>query len=558
MPTKRANSSQCMARRYHMRFEMPKDRLVIPSGIVATTPDIIKRLDEVEGLGVITTKSIGSVERDGYKEPIIGGVLGSLVNAVGLSNPGVDEHLREIKSIYPLKKILMTSIFGSTAEEFAELASKVEKYTDWIELNLSCPHAKCYGATIGTSPALVRDVVSSVRAVTDIPIFAKLVPSPGLVGLIAKEAVAAGADGITAVNTLGPLKFTESATGFPILSNLYGGLSGTAIKEIALRCTAEVHESVPVPIIGVGGITEPSDIDAFRSAGASLFGIGTALLGMNTQELRAFFKGFLSGRTSYRAKIPPLTYKKYQIKEAWGSTSRVLVLDGAIEALPGQFVFLWVPGVGEKPFSLAHNDPITLLIKKVGPVSSHIASLKEGESVMLRGPYGNWYVPGENVTMVGGGSGVAPLYFIASYFTKRVSSIFIGGKTSSDLPLYDDLKAMVDVRVATEDGSLGSHSMVTEILDLGGTHGEFFNCGPEQMLVRASEIESKVTSTDKIFCAVERYTKCGVGICGSCALDGLRTCVDGPVFPYSLLKESMDFGKFKRRPSGRRIKLDES
>lgn len=540
-----------------MCFELPKDRLVIPSGIVASTPDIIKRLDDVEGLGVITTKSIGVAEREGYKEPIIGGVSGSLINAVGLSNPGVDEHIREIKAIYPLKKVLMTSIFGSSAEEFAELVYKVEKYTDWIELNLSCPHAKGYGATIGTSPSLVREVVLAVREATDLPIFAKLVPSLGGIGLIARKAVEAGADGITAVNTLGPLKFTDPTTGFPILSNVCGGLSGAAIKEIALRCVMEVRESVSVPIIGVGGIAGPSDIDAFKSAGASLFGIGTALLGMNTQELRAFFKALSSGHAYNKAINVPLSYRKYQIKEAWGSTSRVLVLDGSIDALPGQFVFLWAPGVGEKPFSLAHNDPITVLIKKVGPASSYLASLGEGESVMVRGPYGNWYVPRGKVTLVAGGSGIAPVHFIASRFTKHVSSIFIGGKTASDLPLYDDLKGLAEVKVTTEDGSLGSRSMVTDILNLEDSQEEFFNCGPELMLMRAAEIESKRTSPERIFCAVERYTKCGVGICGSCAMDGLRVCVDGPVFPYSLLKESMDFGRYKRRPSGRRVKLDE-
>ncbi|MGC8936852.1 MAG: tRNA-dihydrouridine synthase [Candidatus Methanomethylicaceae archaeon] len=541
-----------------MRFELPKDRIVIPSGIVASTPDIIKRLEDAEGLGVITTKSIGTSEREGYKEPIIAGVSGSLVNAVGLSNPGIDAHINEIKSIYPLKKILMTSIFGSTPEEFSYIASKIEKYTDWIELNLSCPHAKGYGATIGTSLPLVKEVISSVREVTDLPIFAKLIPSPGAIGLIAKTAVDAGADGITAINTLGPLKFLEEHTGAPILSNEYGGLSGISIKEIALRCIREVRESVSVPIIGMGGITEPSDLEAFKSAGASLFGIGTALIGINTNEIINFFKGFASN-SEKRKKYPrpSLTYKEYHVKEAWGSSSRVLVLDGSIDALPGQFVFLWLPGIGEKPFSLALNDPIILLIKRVGPVSSSLSSLQEGDSVMLRGPYGNGYAPNDRVNLVGGGSGVAPVYFIAHRFRKHVDSIFIGGRTASDLPLYDELRVLADVKVSTEDGSLGTRSLVTEILDLTGLSGEFFNCGPEPMLVKAAEMESKVTSPEKIFCALERYMKCGVGICGSCAMDGLRICVDGPVFPYSQLKNSIDFGKYKRRPSGRRVSINE-
>jgi len=540
-----------------MRFELPKDRLVIPSGVVASSPDIIKKLEDAEGLGVITTKSIGISERDGYKEPIIAGIFGSLVNAVGLANLGIDAYISEIRHIYPIKKVLMTSIFGSSSEEFASLASKVEKYTDWIELNLSCPHAKGYGATIGTSPELVREVISSVREVTDLPIFAKLVPSPGSIGLIAKTAVDAGADGITAVNTVGPLKFIDERTGAPILSNVYGGLSGAAIKELALKCILEVREKVSVPIIGMGGITDPSDIAAFSSAGASLFGIGTALIGLNTKELMTFFKEFASGSKKPLHIRAPLSYKEFHVKEAWGSSTRVLVLDGAIDALPGQFVFLWLPGIGEKPFSLALNDPITLLIKSVGPVSSSLASLEEGDRVLLRGPYGNGYIPKGNVNLIGGGSGVAPIHFIAKLFQKQVTSVFVGGKTAADLPLYEELRSLADVKVSTEDGSLGACSMVTDILDLTGLSGEFFNCGPEPMLVRAAEMESRVTTPDRIFCALERYTKCGVGICGSCAMDGLRICVDGPVFQYSTLKKCTDFGRYKRRPSGRRVSMNE-
>ncbi|MEM0285965.1 MAG: dihydroorotate dehydrogenase electron transfer subunit [Candidatus Methanomethyliaceae archaeon] len=534
-----------------MKIKLPKEKLVLPSGIVATTPDIIKTMEDVEGLGVITTKSIGLIERDGFKEPIIAGVLGSLINAVGLPNPGINEFINELKEIYPIKKILMTSIFGSSAEEFYELVLKIEKYTDWIELNLSCPNVKGYGAAIGISPKLVKEIVSLIRKSTDIPIFVKLIPSPGIIGKIAKIAVDAGADGITAVNSLGPLIFFDPITNKPILSNIYGGLSGPAIKEISLMCIREIRENVKVPIIGMGGITTPQDIEEFKKAGADLFGIGTALLGMSTDKIKKFLKNLSMGINEERPKVN-LEYKEFRIKEAWGSDTRVLILDGSIEALPGQFVFVWIPGIGEKPFSLAFNNPITLLIKKVGPVSSKIVELKEGDSILLRGPYGNSYIPNEETNLVGGGSGVAPIYFIAKMFKDRVNTVYIGGKTESDLPLYDNLKEIVEVKVATEDGSIGVKGMVTDIIEINNVK-EFFNCGPEIMLVKACEIEAKSINENKIFCSIERYTKCGVGICGSCAMDGLRICVDGPVFPYSILKSGKDFGKYKRAPSGRRI-----
>ena len=559
MPSGKGSSTRFRGGRYHMRFELPKEEFVLPSGIVASTPDIIKRVAEIEELGVITTKSIGSAERDGYKEPIIAGVGGSLVNAVGLSNPGLDAHLEEIKNVYPLGKVLMTSIFGGTAGEFAELASKVEKYTDWIELNLSCPHATGYGAAIGASPDIVAEVVSAVRGATDLPIFAKIVPSIGCAGLIAKRAVEAGADGITAVNTVGPLAFTDGITGNALLSNVSGGLSGRAIREVALRCVREVRERVSVPIIGMGGIYTPADVEAFRLAGASLFGVGTALSGMSTEEVRDYFRALSSHnpRIAHTAEEPPLSYRMFQVKEAWGSVMRVLVLDGSMDAIPGQFVFIWVPGIGEKPFSLASRNPITVLVKNVGPVTSALASLEEGSTLLVKGPYGNGYRPSGSVCLVGGGSGVAPLHFIASEFSNETKVAFIGGRNSSELPLYDDLCDHVEVRAATEDGSLGKTGLVTDILDIGGFAGsEFFNCGPEAMLVKVAELESRVTDANRIYCAIERYTKCGIGICGSCAMDGYRICVDGPVFPYSVLRSGIDFGRCKRKASGRRVPIN--
>ena len=131
------------------------------------------------------------------------------------------------------------------------------------------------------------------------------------------------------------------------------------------------------------------------------------------------------------------------------------------------------------------------------------------------------------------------------------------GSKSEDLPLNDYLQGLVETNASTEDGSLGHKGLVTEILHAERHPGcEFFNCGPEPMLTRVAELECRATDPNRIFCAIERYTKCGVGVCGSCALDGYRTCVDGPVFQYSALKEGNSFGKCKRRPSGRLVPLN--
>ncbi|MEJ5292231.1 MAG: tRNA-dihydrouridine synthase [Candidatus Methanosuratincola sp.] len=550
-----------------MRLELPRGEFVLPSGIIASTPDIILRVARSsERLGVVTTKSIGAAEREGYKEPIVAAVGGSLVNSVGLSNPGADDFVRESapvkRELNAQGKVLMVSIFGGTPAEFASVAQKVERCADWIELNLSCPHASGYGAAIGTCPGTVREVVGAVREVVDLPVFAKVTPSPGLVGTVAKAAVGAGADGIVAVNTVGPLEFA-SEWGWPLLKNSLGGLSGRAIREVALRCVREVREAVDVPIIGMGGISSRTDVEDFRSAGARLFGVGTALWGLDTRGVGSFIDSLHAGgppECTPTSTPPPMSYTRFTVSEAWGSGMRVLRLDGSIRAAPGQFVQVMLPGTGEKPFSLAESDPVLLLVRGVGPVSRSLASLGEGDEVFLRGPYGNSWSPGGPSCLVGGGSGVAPVHFAARRFRGMVTEVFIGGRTSSDLPLLDSLSSAAETHVSTEDGSAGTRGLVTDLMrgriqDLSGC--EFLNCGPEMMMVRAAELESTAVPPSRIFCVVERYTKCGIGLCGSCALDGYRVCVDGPVFRYSDLVGGRDFGRYKRRASGRLVGINE-
>lgn len=544
-----------------MRFDLPDGEFVIPSGIVASTPDIIARLAEaVDGVGVITTKSIGILERDGNREPIIAGIGGSLLNAVGLSNPGASAFAEELNSLSVLSrlrkrgKVLMASIFGGSEGEFVDVASKLSRHVDWIELNLSCPHAAGYGATVGTKPQLVESIVRAVRENVDLPIFAKIVPTVGLAGIVAKKAVGAGADGITAVNTVGPFEFL-SPEGKPLLSNTLGSLSGQAIREIAIRCVAEVRSEVNCPIIGMGGICSKDDVDAFRRAGANLFGVGTALLGMSTEEIVGFFRSIMADQPA--TKDPAICHRKWHVKDAWGSEKgRVLVMEESLAALPGQFVHIWIPGIGEKPFSLASDSPAMLLIKAVGPVSSSLCRLEEGSELLVRGPYGNGYVSSGKVSMVGGGTGVAPIHFAAKRFRGNVVDVFVGGKSSEELPLLDELRRYAEIHVATEDGSVGRRCLVSGIMDMEGHGGiEFLNCGPEVMLSCVSEIEARVTDPSKIFCIVERHSKCGVGICGSCSIDGLRICVDGPVFRHSDLRGGRDFGRFKRSASGKLVRI---
>jgi dihydroorotate dehydrogenase (NAD+) catalytic subunit len=202
----------------------------IPSGIVTTAPSIIQYfLDNVPGLGVITTKSIGPTPRAGNREPVYSQYApGCFVNAVGLTNPGAEAALAGLRALkIPKDRFLLTSIFGGNVQEFVEVAKLVAPVSDGLELNLSCPHATGYGMAMGQDPALVAEIVAAVKAVVDIPVLPKLTPNTPDIGAIAIAAAAAGADGFCAINTVGP-GYTM-AHGEPVLSNGAGGMSGSPL-----------------------------------------------------------------------------------------------------------------------------------------------------------------------------------------------------------------------------------------------------------------------------------------------------------------------------------------
>ncbi len=243
-----------------------KNPLMLASGILDTTKESIEFFKNV---GAIVTKSIGKEERKGHPNPTFVELDHGILNAMGLPNPGVEEYIKEIENI-GIENII-GSIFGESTEEFVFVAKKMEGYVKAIEMNMSCPHAKGYGTEFPTEE--MSKTVQKVKEAVDIPVFVKLCVEN--ITKRAYETVKGRADGVVAINTIKAMAI-ESETSLPILGNTYGGYSGPVLKPIGIRCVYELS-SLPVPIIGVGGILTGKDVIEYMMAGASAVQIGSGI-----------------------------------------------------------------------------------------------------------------------------------------------------------------------------------------------------------------------------------------------------------------------------------------
>ena len=249
-----------------------------------------------KGAGAVVTKSVGLKPRTGYPNPTVVQVCCGLLNAVGLPNPGVHHFAEEIKELKQSEICVpvIASVFGFSAQEFAKAAAIMAKAgADAIELNVSCPHVKETGSEIGQHPKLVAEVVKEVKKAINKPTIVKLTPNATNIVEVAQSAVNAGADAITAINTVRAMAI-EIETTQPILANKIGGLSGPAIKPIAVRCVYEIYETINVPIIGCGGVTNWRDAVEFMLAGASAVQIGTAIASEGLDVFKSVTKGIAS------------------------------------------------------------------------------------------------------------------------------------------------------------------------------------------------------------------------------------------------------------------------
>jgi len=286
---------------------------MLASGILGLSAETLGYILK-SGAGAVVTKSVGLKPRKGYANPTVVQASCGLINAIGLPNPGINEFTREIREAKNFDLPLIVSVYGFSAKEYARVAEKaVGAGADAVELNVSCPHVTETGSEIGQNPKLLAEVIKEVKIVVEKPVFVKLSPNVTDIAEIAEVAVKAGVDAITAINTVKAMAI-DAETAFPILSNKMGGLSGPAIKPIAVRCVYEIYERVKLPIIGCGGITNWRDAVEFLLAGASAVQIGTAVAikGSNvfkniTRGINAYLKkkGFSSVK-----EIVGLSHKK--------------------------------------------------------------------------------------------------------------------------------------------------------------------------------------------------------------------------------------------------------
>ncbi|MDP4153308.1 MAG: dihydroorotate dehydrogenase [Bacillota bacterium] len=228
-------------------------------------------------LGGISVKGLTLTERLGNKPPRIAETPSGILNSVGLQNPGVDvflhDYLPELKK-YSLKVI--ANIAGNTVGDYCEMAERISSSeTDMIEMNISCPNVKEGGVAFGTSAKTVFEIVSAVKKHASKPLIVKLSPNVTDIAEIARSAEAAGADVLSLINTLLGMKI-DVKTRKPILNNNVGGLSGPAVRPVAVRMVWQVKNAVKIPVIGMGGIATAEDALEFIIAGADAVSVGTA------------------------------------------------------------------------------------------------------------------------------------------------------------------------------------------------------------------------------------------------------------------------------------------
>mgnify|MGYP006285528089 FL=1 len=543
-------------------------KLATVSGVLTTRPGIIREVDmHLPAVDIITTKSYQVEPNAGNPEPVIveDGV-GNFGNSVGLRNPGMQkgmEELRCLRAEHGLRSLLNVSVSGSSPEEFAMLAKNFEEVADMLELNLSCPHAaEGYGMSIGTDPRLVYEYVAAVRAVTDLPLFPKLTPNVDNIGTIAEAAVAAGADGITAINTVGPRLYTEPHSGQPVLQNNRGnrgGASGRWIADIARAKVAEIRTAVGpnVPIIGIGGVESGADVRDMYAAGANVVGVGSVFFFFHPRDWQAYTNALIEEAAGNSPAQPArrylsndrlMQYHPYQVtrRESGGHGTALIELDGRLDYESSQFAFVWLPQIGEKPFSIAENDPLSFFIKDRGLVSGAFYNVQVGDTVYVRGVYGAAapLTQKRRAFVLAGGTGIAVIPQLAKELTAQGTQVEVVYATShtQDILVPEGIDAYAELNIIPDNG-VPARAIAywrerlehAEQLDRGdlsvNTEWALYTIGPPDFMRRAVETaEALGTSTEDIYLSAETATHCGVGLCGECECGGRLTCQEGTFF----------------------------
>jgi dihydroorotate dehydrogenase (NAD+) catalytic subunit len=255
-----------------------KNPVAVASGTFAYGEEFNESLYEISRLGAVVTKGISLKPRLGNEMPRVIETASGMLNAIGLANVGVDAFLSDkLPYLEKAGATVIANVFGSTVEEYAEVAKRLDGAggVGAIEINISCPNVKCGGLQFGIDPDAAANVTSLARKAFSRTVIVKLSPQASSIAAMARAVEDAGADAISLINTI-PAMAIDAETRQPVLANVIGGLSGPAVKPIALRMVNEAHHAVKIPVIGMGGIMDATDAIEFMLAGASAIQIGTA------------------------------------------------------------------------------------------------------------------------------------------------------------------------------------------------------------------------------------------------------------------------------------------
>jgi len=259
-----------------------RNPLVLASGIWGCCAETLVRAARA-GAGAVTAKSCSLEPREGHPNPTVLDWGAGLINAVGLANPGAAEERAILRAarrdLEPLGVPLIASVFGHSPEEFCQAVDLVaQAEPDFIELNISCPNVESeFGHPFALDPQAAAVVTTAVRSVYSGGLLVKLSPNAPDIVDVAQAVEDAGADGLTAVNTLGPGMIIDVRARRPVLANLVGGISGAALRPVAVRCVYEITAAVDIPVIGMGGVLSGEDAMQMIMAGATAVGIGSVV-----------------------------------------------------------------------------------------------------------------------------------------------------------------------------------------------------------------------------------------------------------------------------------------
>ena len=255
-----------------------KNPVTVASGTFGSGEEFSEFVD-LNRLGAVTTKGVANVPWPGNPTPRVAEVYGGMMNAIGLQNPGIDLFCkRDIPFLKKYDTKIIVNVCGHAPEEYLAVVERLaDEPIDMMEINISCPNVKCGGIAFGSDPHMAAEVTKAVKRNTDLPVIMKLSPNVTDIVSIARAVEDAGADAVSLINTLLGLAI-DVKTRRPILGNVTGGLSGPAIKPVALRMVWQVAHAVHIPVCGMGGIMTGTDAVEFMMAGADTVQVGTASL----------------------------------------------------------------------------------------------------------------------------------------------------------------------------------------------------------------------------------------------------------------------------------------